>query len=45
MASLGASACLCTDRWAGKALMPQFAHLPLLLKPDEMKLSKRDGDR
>ena len=26
--------------------MPQFAHLPLLLKPDgEGKLSKRDGDR
>jgi glutamyl-tRNA synthetase len=27
-------------------LMPQFAHLPLLLKPDgNGKLSKRDGDR
>ena len=26
--------------------MPQFAHLPLLLKPDgKGKLSKRDGDR
>ena len=26
--------------------MPQFAHLPLLLKPDgNGKLSKRDGDR
>jgi glutamyl-tRNA synthetase len=26
--------------------MPQFAHLPLLLKPDGTgKLSKRDGDR
>jgi glutamyl-tRNA synthetase len=30
--------------WA--AVMPQFAHLPLLLKPDgNGKLSKRDGDR
>lgn len=30
--------------WADK--MPQFAHLPLLLKPDgNGKLSKRDGDR
>jgi glutamyl-tRNA synthetase len=29
-----------------KAKMPQFAHLPLLLKPDgNGKLSKRDGDR
>jgi len=29
-----------------KASMPQFAHLPLLLKPDgNGKLSKRDGDR
>ena len=28
------------------AVMPQFAHLPLLLKPDgKGKLSKRDGDR
>lgn len=28
------------------AVMPQFAHLPLLLKPDgNGKLSKRDGDR
>jgi len=26
--------------------MPQFAHLPLILKPDgNGKLSKRDGDR
>ena len=26
--------------------MPQFAHLPLLLKPDgNGKLSKRDGDK
>ena len=26
--------------------MPEFAHLPLLLKPDgKGKLSKRDGDR
>ena len=30
--------------WTGT--MPQFAHLPLLLKPDgKGKLSKRDGDR
>ena len=30
--------------WEGS--MPQFAHLPLLLKPDgKGKLSKRDGDR
>jgi glutamyl-tRNA synthetase len=30
--------------WADK--MPQFAHLPLILKPDgNGKLSKRDGDR
>jgi len=30
--------------WAGS--MPEFAHLPLLLKPDgNGKLSKRDGDR
>lgn len=30
--------------WTGS--MPQFAHLPLLLKPDgNGKLSKRDGDR
>ncbi len=30
--------------WEGE--MPQFAHLPLLLKPDgNGKLSKRDGDR
>ena len=30
--------------WAGT--MPQFVHLPLLLKPDgKGKLSKRDGDR
>lgn len=29
-----------------EATMPQFAHLPLLLKPDGTgKLSKRDGDR
>lgn len=29
-----------------EATMPQFAHLPLLLKPDgKGKLSKRDGDR
>ncbi len=29
-----------------EAVMPQFAHLPLLLKPDgNGKLSKRDGDR
>lgn len=29
-----------------EATMPQFAHLPLLLKPDgNGKLSKRDGDR
>lgn len=29
-----------------EASMPQFAHLPLLLKPDgKGKLSKRDGDR
>jgi glutamyl-tRNA synthetase len=29
-----------------EAAMPQFAHLPLLLKPEgEGKLSKRDGDR
>lgn len=29
-----------------EAAMPQFAHLPLLLKPDgNGKLSKRDGDR
>ncbi|MCX7985648.1 MAG: glutamate--tRNA ligase family protein, partial [Bacteroidales bacterium] len=29
-----------------EAVMPQFAHLPLLLKPDgKGKLSKRDGDR
>lgn len=29
-----------------EAVMPQFAHLPLLLKPDgDGKLSKRDGDR
>jgi glutamyl-tRNA synthetase len=29
-----------------EAVMPQFAHLPLLLKPEgEGKLSKRDGDR
>jgi len=29
-----------------EATMPQFAHLPLLLKPDGSgKLSKRDGDR
>jgi len=31
-------------RWEDK--MPQFAHLPLILKPDgNGKLSKRDGDR
>lgn len=29
-----------------EAVMPQFAHLPLILKPDgNGKLSKRDGDR
>ena len=29
-----------------ESVMPQFAHLPLLLKPDgNGKLSKRDGDR
>jgi glutamyl-tRNA synthetase len=29
-----------------EAVMPQFAHLPLLLKPDgKGKLSKRDGDK
>jgi glutamyl-tRNA synthetase len=29
-----------------ESTMPQFAHLPLLLKPDgKGKLSKRDGDR
>lgn len=29
-----------------EAVMPEFAHLPLLLKPDgDGKLSKRDGDR
>jgi glutamyl-tRNA synthetase len=29
-----------------KSVMPQFAHLPLLLKPDgKGKLSKRDGDK
>ena len=29
-----------------EAIMPQFAHLPLILKPDgNGKLSKRDGDR
>jgi len=29
-----------------EAVMPQFAHLPLLLKPDgKGKLNKRDGDR
>jgi glutamyl-tRNA synthetase len=34
-------------RYLGKeATMPQYAHLPLLLKPDgNGKLSKRDGDR
>jgi len=34
----------CAFGWADT--MPQFAHLPLLLKPDgKGKLSKRDGDR
>jgi len=30
----------------GEDQMPQWAHLPLILKPDgNGKLSKRDGDR
>ncbi|MHC1708693.1 MAG: glutamate--tRNA ligase [Bacteroidales bacterium] len=34
------------DYLGWKSYMPQFAHLPLLLKPDgNGKLSKRDGDR
>jgi glutamyl-tRNA synthetase len=34
------------DYLFGKANMPQWAHLPLILKPDgNGKLSKRDGDR
>lgn len=34
-------------KWFGwEAVMPQFAHLPLILRPDgNGKLSKRDGDR
>lgn len=34
------------DRLGWKAEIPQYAHLPLILKPDgKGKLSKRDGDR
>jgi len=34
------------DHLFGRAAMPQWAHLPLILKPDgNGKLSKRDGDR
>ena len=34
------------EAFGWKDTMPQFAHLPLLLKPDgKGKLSKRDGDR
>jgi glutamyl-tRNA synthetase len=34
------------EKFGWKNQMPQFAHLPLLLKPDgNGKLSKRDGDR
>ena len=38
------SCCTGLSGWADT--MPEFAHLPLLLKPDgNGKLSKRDGDR
>ncbi len=37
---------LCFKALGWEATMPQYAHLPLILKPDgNGKLSKRDGDR